>query len=137
MPIKTQVHILKLSASCPSVRTLVVFQDDKWTSPRKGYFMNQIFSLFLLSRHSDDCICFVFHGAAAVVSALNEYSANREWALFRVVKTAMFSSREKKTCRIFRRRNFQSLFLIKVSISPPIQALLRYLFEPGLILGTA
>ena len=59
MPIKTQVHILKLSASCPSVRTLVVFQDDKWTSPRKGYFMNQIFSLFLLSRHSDDCICFV------------------------------------------------------------------------------
>jgi hypothetical protein len=81
MPIKTQVHILKLSASCPSVRTLVVFQDDKWTSPRKGYFMNQIFSLFLLSRHSDDCICFIFHGAAAVVSALNEYSANREWSI--------------------------------------------------------
>ncbi len=103
MPIKTQVHILKLSASCPSVRTLVVFQDDKWTSPRKGYFMNQIFSLFLLSRHSDDCICFVFHGAAAVVSALNEYSANREWALFLVVKTAIFSSREEKTCWIFRR----------------------------------
>jgi hypothetical protein len=65
--------------------------------------MNQIFSLFLLSRHSDDCICFVFHGAAAVVQALKEYSANGEWALFRVVKTAMFSSREKKTCWIFRR----------------------------------
>ena len=65
--------------------------------------MNQIFSLLLLSRHSDDCICFVFHGAAAVVQALKEYSANGEWALFRVVKTAMFSSREKKTCWIFRR----------------------------------
>jgi hypothetical protein len=38
MPYLTQVHILELSASCRTVRKLVVFRDDKWNKANEGYF---------------------------------------------------------------------------------------------------
>jgi hypothetical protein len=38
MPYMTQAHILELSATCRTVRKLVVFRDDKWNKPHKGYF---------------------------------------------------------------------------------------------------
>ena len=43
MPYPTQLHILKLSASCRTVRRLAVFRDDKWSSPDDGYFRFDIF----------------------------------------------------------------------------------------------
>lgn len=73
MPYLTQVHILALSASCQTVRKLVVFRDEKWSTPNE------------------------------VVQVLNENSPIGGWVLFRIVNTAMFSSREKKTAWVFRR----------------------------------
>jgi len=43
MPYLTQVHILELSATCRTVRKLVVFRDDKWSTPNKGNFRIDIF----------------------------------------------------------------------------------------------
>jgi hypothetical protein len=35
-PYATQCHILKLCAKTPSVDTIAVFQDYKWTKPQQG-----------------------------------------------------------------------------------------------------
>jgi hypothetical protein len=100
MPLATQIHILKLSASCETVRTVSVFRDHKWSSPDKG-----IFGFESLISISICCVYFpfIFFGPAAVVQGLNEHSANGGWALYRVVKTSLYSSREKKTAWIFKR----------------------------------
>lgn len=93
MPYSTQVHILKLSASRRTVRTVVVFKDDKWNSPDKGWFELRFF-------------CLLMHGcddSLAVVQALNRYSVNGGWARSFVLDTAMFSSGEKKLAWVFRR----------------------------------
>ena len=58
------------------------------------------FRLFsFLSRHA----CAYFNVSFAVVQVLNENSPIGGWVLFRIVNTAMFSSREKKTAWVFRR----------------------------------
>jgi hypothetical protein len=44
MPYLTQIHILELSASCQTVRKLVVFRDHKWSTPNEGYLCIVIFS---------------------------------------------------------------------------------------------
>ena len=39
MPYLTQIHILELSAMCQTARVLVVFRDDKWSTPNEGDFV--------------------------------------------------------------------------------------------------
>ncbi len=102
MPYLTQVHILELSAMCQTARVLVVFRDDKWSSPNEGDFVLTFSFVILFSRHFSAYL----HVYAAVVQVLNENSPNSPtgaWVFFQIVNTAMFSSREKKTAWVFRR----------------------------------
>ena len=99
MPYLTQVHILELSAMCQTARVLVVFRDDKWSTPNEGDFVLTFSFVILFSRPSSAYL----HVSAAVIQVLNENSPTGAWFFFQIVNTAMFSSREKKTAWVFRR----------------------------------
>ena len=97
MPSVTQIHILKLSASCRIVRALHCSS----FSGRQMEFANfaSIKVFLLLSPTSNPPFIFNgnMYGTAAVVQGLNESSLNRGWALFWAVENAFYSSGEKKT----------------------------------------
>lgn len=100
MPNVTQIHILKLSASCRIVRALHCSS----FSGRQMEFANfaSIKVFLLLSPTSNPPFIFNgnMYGTAAVVQGLNESSLNRGWALFWAVENAFYSSGEKKTAWI-------------------------------------
>ena len=99
MPYLTQIHILELSAMCQTARVLVVFRDDKWSTPNEGDFVLTFSFVILFPRPSSAYL----HVSAAVIQVLNENSPTGAWFFFQIVNTAMFSSREKKTAWVFRR----------------------------------
>ena len=74
------------------------FEMTNGISPIKVIFTST-FSILLLSLLPR--LCF-FNVSAAVVQVLNQKSPVGGWVLFRIVNTAMFTSREKKTAWIFR-----------------------------------
>uniref|UniRef100_A0A6T7ZWS0 Histone-lysine N-methyltransferase, H3 lysine-79 specific n=1 Tax=Cryptomonas curvata TaxID=233186 RepID=A0A6T7ZWS0_9CRYP len=78
MPFKTQEHILRLCARCPTVRAIAVFRDRKWPKP-------------------DD-----------VVTALEELTTRGRrgegWVLSERVPTAMYCSGEQHVAWIFSRQ---------------------------------
>ncbi len=57
MPYETQVHIIELCVSCPTVKTFAVFRDkvhDKWADPDEGQsfeFGNNVLKSRMLGSH--------------------------------------------------------------------------------------
>lgn len=87
MPYSTQFHILYLACSCPTVETIVVFRDHKWTTPELG-MLSYLPSMTCLT---------VFPAVLRQLKSLSRY----DWK-FQVLKTTMHGSGEKKTAWIFR-----------------------------------
>ena len=89
MPYSTQVHILYLACSCPTVETIVVYRDHKWRTPESGMVSYSPLLAYLT----------VF---AAVLKQLKSQCSCNDWILQHVLKTTMQGSGEKKTAWIFR-----------------------------------
>ncbi len=84
----TQVHILYLACSCPTVETIVVYWDHKWRTPESGMVSYSPLMAFLT----------VF---TAVLKQLKSQCSCNDWILQHVLETTMQGSGEKKTAWIF------------------------------------
>ena len=74
IPEKTQIHILRLCAGCPSVQTIAVFQDRKWRNAEKG------------SRFKFCIINFCLHNPTAFRSYKNSGVVWKRWLGFEVCR---------------------------------------------------
>ena len=101
MPYETQVHIIELFVSCPTVKTFAVFRDkvrDKWADPDEG----QSFAFQVMPRTSNHWrLLLEFLAVFKTIQALGYERAS--WALVTTLDTKMLGSHEAHQAWIFRR----------------------------------
>jgi hypothetical protein len=96
MPHETQVHIIKLCVSCPTVKTFAVFRDNvrgKWSGPDAG----QSFGFLIPS--CDVRLLLAFLAVLETIQALGYERAS--WSLVVSLDTEMLGSHEAHQAWIF------------------------------------
>uniref|UniRef100_A0A7S0LXB4 Uncharacterized protein n=1 Tax=Cryptomonas curvata TaxID=233186 RepID=A0A7S0LXB4_9CRYP len=76
MPFSTQIHILELCARCPTIDSIAVYRDGKWSEPEE---------------------------VLATLEGFCRRSCSRKWVLVEKISTSMFVSGEKHEAWVFRR----------------------------------